>query len=237
MQQPRLELLVPAYCYPVRGSGYWEALADAASSGHRLSVIVNPNSGPGTTLDASYRWAIELLAKTSATLFGYVHTSYGKRPFDDVTNDVRQWRKLYPAVRHIFLDEVPSSATTEAVAYYSQLSEIIRAGDASIQVIGNPGMAMDGRLAKAARFNCVVEYENSDTLPEPGSKFIPTPDPSRAVLLHSARDVTEMVSAVRAIRARGCGLLYVTDRKMPNPWDQLPSYWSQLVLAASGSRY
>ncbi|MDF6480663.1 spherulation-specific family 4 protein, partial [Escherichia coli] len=47
-------LLVPSYIYPAgTGATQWSALATAATS-VPTTVILNPNSGPGTTQDANY---------------------------------------------------------------------------------------------------------------------------------------------------------------------------------------
>ncbi|KAJ7029908.1 Spherulation-specific family 4-domain-containing protein [Mycena alexandri] len=68
-------------------------------------VIVNPESGPGAT-DPNYQAAVAAFhAYANVLIVGYVLTSYGARPLDQVQQDIETYAGS-PAAwprRHLFL--------------------------------------------------------------------------------------------------------------------------------------
>ncbi len=101
-----------------------------------LYVILNANSGPGTSASSAYTTAISQLQSVGAIVIGYVYTSYGARATATVENDVYSWKHFYPAINGIFFDEM--SASTNKVSYYAALTSYVHNSGMTAS-FGNPG--------------------------------------------------------------------------------------------------
>lgn len=131
-----LELLVPAYFYPADdGASYWQSLTDSAP-GVGITAILNPDSGPGSTLDTNYTAVVGSLQAAGGRVIGYVHTSYGTRSAATVRAEIDRYYTLY-GVDGIFIDEM--SNDTAHLGYYQSLHDYIRGLDGSGFIVGNPG--------------------------------------------------------------------------------------------------
>jgi hypothetical protein len=63
---------------------------------------------------------------------------------------------------------------------------------------------------------------------------MPSQSPSRFAHLVSEVPADALEATVARSKALGAGWIYVTDDVLPNPWDQLPSYFDRLVQLVSG---
>ena len=70
------------------GTSYWQSLTDSAP-GVGITAILNPDSGPGSTLDTNYTAVVGSLQAAGGRVIGYVHTSYGTRSAATVRATVR----------------------------------------------------------------------------------------------------------------------------------------------------
>jgi hypothetical protein len=233
---PRVQLLVPAYFYPAgEGLKHWEALA-AAAKRMPVRAVVNPASGPGDKADPAYTKLLERLKdQPGLTLLGYVSTRYGKRPLADVKADVDRWRRLYPQIHGLFVDEQASGEGQ--VGYYASLYEYAKKKHRLRLVVSNPGtVCAEAYLARpAADMACLFEGSKglADFTPPPwAAKY-----PARrfAALAYKVENAAQMRQLFRTARAKGIGQLYVTDAAGANPWERLPSYWGDEVAAAAAS--
>ena len=103
-------LLVPSYIYPSgTGATQWGALATAATS-VPTTVILNPNSGPGTTQDANYVAAVAKVHAAGGKVIGYVSSSYANRSLSAVVQDINTYQALYQ-VDGFFIDEMTADST------------------------------------------------------------------------------------------------------------------------------
>ena len=128
--------LVPAYFHPWDGS--WALMCDAMTAhGSAHVAVMNPNSGPGTTVDQHYGEAVAFCQRQGQKVIGYVHTSYGRRTLTAVKNDINRYYSFYPAIDGIFLDEMSNDRTTER--YYQKLYRYVKSKSARNLVVGNPG--------------------------------------------------------------------------------------------------
>jgi Spherulation-specific family 4 len=104
-----------------------------------FTIIVNPNSGPGSSPYPSddYTSQIQRLNTFSnVQTLGYVHTSYAQRDVQSVLKDISTysgWAKGSAdanmpgfAVHGIFVDEVPSVYSPEAVEYLQTVNAAIK---------------------------------------------------------------------------------------------------------------
>jgi hypothetical protein len=118
-------LLVPAYIYP-SGSGatQWNTLATTAQS-VPTTVILNPDSGPGTTQDPNYVAAVAKVHAAGGKVIGYVSTSYANRALSAVVQDIHTYLALYQ-VDGFFIDEMTADSVTAHVQFYQSVYNYIK---------------------------------------------------------------------------------------------------------------
>jgi len=221
----KMRLLVPAYFYPAgKGLACWEKLFEASS---RIPVvaIVNPANGPGEKADANYIRIFERAAESRATLIGYVHSSYAKRPIEEVKRDIDDWISLYPCIQGIFIDEQASAG--KDVDYYSELYKYIRKTKGLQMVVSNPGTVCAEEYFSTSTADAICLHESPKEVeasfwPEWTSKY---PQTGVLILKYGVTVAEEMSKWMDFAAEKGFGWIYVTDDKGKNPWDRLPAYW------------
>lgn len=154
-----VEILVPAYQYPTVGD-LWSRVPAAAGQ-VRVSVILNPASGPGTVVDPTYTAVVSTARAAGARIYGYVDTDYARRPAVAVLADVQTFTQLY-AIDGVFLDQMDNQAAS--LAYYQGLRtgiSTIVPGSLANKVIANPGTDVPEAFAAALAADVFVTYENN----------------------------------------------------------------------------
>lgn len=168
-----LSILVPLYVYPEDNS--WTSLINTitANPAVHFQIIVNPNSGPGSTTypDSSYTAGVARLnALKNVNLIGYIPTGYSTRSYSAVTKEVDTyagWRAYTGganiSLSGIFFDEVTDATSgslkqfiANASAYAS--TQFSYAGT-SKSVVLNPGCVVDSSYFSFA--DTIVEFEDS----------------------------------------------------------------------------
>lgn len=224
-----LEILVPAYFYPVPGSPWEQLTADAGTV--PITAILNPASGPGVAADPVYVATVTAFRAAGGRILGYVPTTYATRSAAAVLADVDSYDAFY-AIDGIFLDEVTSDDTPAHLDYYEALYAGIRARGAGWRVIGNPGTNAAHTLLTRPCFDALVLFENGtgyDTYVT-DSWVYGEPRARIAHLLYDVPDTPALLTRVDQALSRGVGLLFITDDTLvPNPWDTLPAYWGAEV--------
>lgn len=233
---PRFRVLVPAYFHPVAGSDWDRLAATAAQHEDLVWAIANPQNGPGATFDPAYGAAINNLRANDGHVLGYVHTSYGARPINDVMADIDAWYAWY-AVDGVFLDEMDNTPNGSET-YYHALRNHVRTHDVKALVYGNPGTSttpdyLVGNYGKVADSLCVFENDGSFAAGNLSSWTIDTwtlsqPRQLFGALLHST-PASDWQWAVDRAYAEHVGWIYATDDVPSNPWDTLPAYFEALV--------
>jgi serine/threonine protein kinase len=224
-----LKLLIPAYFYPAGdGLAQWNRLIDSPASS-KIIAIVNTSSGPGMIADPNYVKVVDRARQNGVTAIGYVSTRYGKRPLQEVKEDVARWIQFYPGIQGIFFDEQASSA--EQVSYYAALYDHVRVEKGLSLVVSNPGtVCAEEYLARpTCDIVCLVEVTkdiSAFTRPAWTNRY--SVDHFGGFLCHiAAADV--MKKMLPEMRARGIGHCFITDGEEPNPWNRLPQYWNEEV--------
>lgn len=126
-------ILVPLYIYPLHNA--WDPLYSAIRTNPTaaFTVIINPNSGPGSgaTPNTDYADAIKTLRSTAATnqileLVGYVPTGYGKTSPTKVKADVTKYANWPAAVRPdgIFFDE--TGTQSKHLTKYTNYTDFVK---------------------------------------------------------------------------------------------------------------
>jgi len=247
------EVFVPAYFEPtLQGgalTGPWQTLAQSAAQGMRLSVILNPASGPGP-LPPPAVWAEATAAfrcDRCEDLLGFTSTRWGERPIEEVKAEIRAYYEHYP-VTGIFLDELPSEADmldvdangalirspiwAARMAYYSELHAFVRSlgGPARGRVVANPGTRtieafLTGEAGYGPGADDLIVFEN-DAATLLGGGYVPTPwnaDPAYrdhlGYLVHST-DAAQLSTVLSRVQGNGARIVYVTDgTDPPGPTD------------------
>ena len=231
-----LKILIPLYSYPTHYNpkSYTWPLVAAAEKKVPITVIINPNNGPGNgSPNQDYLQGIKDLRAAGVTILGYVFTKYGARSITKVKADIDIYNSYYD-VNGIFLDEAASGINK--LNYYQQLYKYIKAKSKLRTVILNQGTHTDeSYLTRPAADNIIIfenfsknwqGYQTDSYLNKHESKRFST-------LIHTVPDVATMKSHIDRALARNVGYIYITDDSPDNPdkdpWNSLPSYWQEEV--------
>ena len=230
-------LLVPSYIYP-SGSGatQWNALATAATS-TATTVILNPNSGPGTTQDSNYVAAVANVHAAGGKVIGYVSTSYAQRALSAVVQDIHTYLTLYQ-VDGFFIDEMTADSTTAHIQFYQSVYNYIKGLSPNYTVTGNPGTNVPEIYASLPVADQLVVFEDSakhytSYAPLAWQANYPT---SRFAHIVYAASATQMQTFVQNASNKGAASVFITNKTLPNPYGALPTYWSQEVSDAAAAK-
>jgi hypothetical protein len=217
--------IIPLYSYPTNSA--WTAVISAKQAHPAVPVIaiVNPSNGPGGAQDPSYTTGINKLVAAGVKVIGYVHTSYGSRPASQAQAEMDQWHSWYPGVSGIFFDEMANSPGYEA--YYTSLGAYAKSHVGSFTV-GNPGA--DTAKSYIGTLDVMLIYE-SGGLPATSAMtgwHTSYPRTNFGVIPYR---VSSLDAAFVAAARPYVGYIYLQNDDMPNPWDTVPSYLSNLVAA------
>jgi len=209
-----MRILIPAYFYP---GPIWDTLIETASDG--VSVIINPNSGPGALYSDNYGRLCVQLRKRGIDMLGYVATGWGERPMIKVHSDIDTYRLFY-GIQNTFLDEAATSP--EKRDYYGEFYR-----DSLGMVILNPGTIPDESYTEVSEVLVIFE----DSLATHKIAKFPSwlrqhPRDKFAQIVHTCPKAGEMRKALARIKPVA-GWAYVTDDVVPNPYDSLPGYWRE----------
>jgi hypothetical protein len=212
--------IVPLYTYPTHSS--WSAIVAAKNNHPTVPVIavVNPASGPGSTVDSTYTTGINNLRAAGIKVLGYVATGYTARSEALVQTEMDRWRSFYPAVNGIFFDEMSNTSGQEN--YYRRQDAYARSKGFTYTV-GNPGT--DTVASYVGVVDTIIVYESAGLAPLP-TWYQQFPRDKFAVIPYKvpAVDVNYVATTKQSI-----GFIYMTNDDLPNPWDSLPVYFPALL--------
>ncbi|MDG7001882.1 MAG: hypothetical protein JRN15_22520 [Nitrososphaerota archaeon] len=235
--------IVPLYISPDYSSGQtaWNSLIAVKQAYPSVPIIaiINPDSGPGTSKDATYAAYIQDLQNAGITVLGYVWTCYGTRTYTGggtiqlsacgtvgtpystgVEDDMNSYKSWY-GVNGILLDEM--NTTVGGAPYYSNLTTYAH-GNSLTPVIGNPGTATSSSYVGSV--DVIISYEGSG-LPSTATVAAVTTSTGGiasqwGVVAYSqpSAPTQSYISSVAPYIA----WIYATDAGLPNPYDVLPTY-------------
>ncbi len=257
VNQTPLHILVPAYANPCCDGGpeMWRALVETARNPQRnfeLLAILNPASGPGTVRDMNYlsedskSGVLIDFRAAGGKLFGYVSTAYDERNDAEIKADIDGYLKdesrYHGFVDGIFFDQLSNDLAN--IPRHQKWITYINSVNADIQTMANPGVA--GTLNPSAQtefneaqyanvFDGLMSFEHS------GDSYL-NRFTTTAILNETSTRISHVLHSqpewdkrwIDYARQRGADYLYVTDDLLrdpqkDNPYDALPSYWSQMV--------
>lgn len=242
--QQRSGVLIPMYVYPenIHTHPAYNRLMETKRKYETVPiwVIVNPASGPGTTVDANYTKAIDRLRGAGCVVIGYVSTRYSQQPRAEVVADLRRWRQMYPKVQGIFFDEMIYEDVQSGVDYQRAINNEAR-NLGYWPTVANPGTQTPGRYFEAEVADVIVIHENAQwpDLEQLKGDFFggnsDFPPSSRALLLHSQSKFDRAAFDRCRPYARW---FYITHRPYRandptalNPWDDLTKHLDDLCAA------
>lgn len=240
-------IIVPAYFPWWRRSGIkdYQRLIDFSevAEPNKLVVVINPNSGPWKaewSFTPKMREFAEAIRKNYQHPIGYVYTSYGARPIEEIQQDMRTYMDIYgiKAISGFFLDEVSSKA--EDSQYYHTVidygNSLLKARSFCSQNFGiilNAGTINDNiqELTDKGDLTVIKEMTEHDFLADT-IPVLSYPEKS-AGLIYSCSN-WEAVND--KIKSNDMGFYYCTDRAVTNnPWFSLPSHWEDSSLIVLGN--
>jgi hypothetical protein len=214
--------IVPLYSDPSDSS--WTAIVAAKQQHPSVPVIaiVNPDSGPGSSRDASYSTGIGKLQAGGIKVIGYVATGYTARGIAAVEADIDRWKSFYPTIQGIFFDEQSNQPGDEG--FYRTVSQYAKANAFSFTV-GNPGADTGPTYVGVVDVGLIYEslgLPNTSSLTGWHTGYPPT---NFGIIPYGAALDHAYVQRARAY----VGYVYVTSDNLPNPWDSLPPYFADLL--------
>jgi Spherulation-specific family 4 len=217
------EMLVPSY-YGPNDNVKWEAIVNASKI-VPVTAIINPNSGPGTSVDANWISRIGMLRSAGVKVLGYVATGYGGRNQGAINADLQNFASWYN-IDGYFIDEVaPEDLTVAGVNLYANIVSAAKSlVHSSAKVVLNPGINFDQRLLSVANADVVVGFEDkgSNYSKNIQANWSSNYSASRfADLVYSQGDPT---SAYKNLATRNVKYVYITSDGGSNPWDTAASY-------------
>jgi hypothetical protein len=217
--------IIPLYTPPSDPSWAAVAAAKAAHPAVPVLAVINPANGPGAAQSADYAAGIARLTAAGVKVIGYVHTLWGARPAAELQTEMGQWQSWYPGVSGIFFDEMANAAGHEA--YYSGLTAYAKGRGLGF-TIGNPGA--DSSPSYVGTEDVILIYE-SGGLPSVsglGGWHASYNRNNFGVIPYAvgSLDTSFVQSAKQYV-----GYIYLQSDNLPNPWDSVPPYLSELVAS------
>lgn len=221
-------LLVPAY-FATYGSGLtgWHTLATTART-VPTTVILNPDSGPGKSVDTGYTTAIANVHAAGGKVIGYVSTVYGKRSLSAVVKDINAYVSFYK-LDGFFIDEMTADSVMSHIQYYQSVYNYIKGLSAAYAVTGNPGTNVPEIYASLPVADQLVVFEDSAKryvryAPQAWQTGYPK---ARFAHIVYAVNAGQVAAFTAQASARGAGSVYLTSKTLPDPYNGLPRYWSE----------
>jgi hypothetical protein len=240
-----LHVVVPAYWYQDIPS--WTELAtdDPVSSyDGSLTVsnaILNPcapsgkTCSPGSAVNPATVKSVQQEEAAGITLYGYVATDYDKGGVSiaKAEKEMREYHNWY-GLNDMFLDEAATSCSDEA-SYYLKLYNYVHKTFGGL-VILNPGTTTSSCYMSASDMIDMYESGPSGLSTWTPPSWMASYSPARFIaIVYNVSGTTALASTLATIGADGFGNTYITDQTLPNPYAQLPSYWSSEAADVSGT--
>ena len=193
----------------------------------QITPCVKPQDQP----IAEYVDIVRLARIYGIKVLSYVWTDYGRRPSASIKAEITKAKANYN-LDGIFLDGV--AADIQSFPYYSDLSIFVRAGRGGFVAL-NPGVVPSTQSYMQIA-DLVVTFEGTyetyvkATVPAPWMSAYPATKFWHLVHAVPATSAAH-ANAIRLSELRNAGSIYMTDDKLPNPWDSLPGFFtSELSL-------
>jgi len=211
-----MKIVLPLYIYPINSS--WQPYYNAIQQYPQLSftIIINPNSGPGTSPgpNSDYKTALSKLASYSnVNTVGYVKTNYGNKTINDVKAEIDVYNSWSGGIRPkgLFFDQTPLSNYT----HMNIISSYARKTNTGQTIIFNPGeSSIDNTYFNIADLVCTFAQSYPWYLQYPPALLGSYASQSIA-LLYNATTFSSLQDLVTTFGQSNWASVFVTDRPDP----------------------
>jgi len=213
-------VVIPLYNYP---DSTWTTVAQTARANPNVPivVIVNPDSGPGSSEDPNFLSGIQSLQAAGVTVIGYVWSDYAGAALSSLESQISQYKSWY-SVNGIFFDGMSNDASTSS--YYSSLNSYVMS-DGMTYTMGNPGTSVPDSMLGIFSTTNIYENPGYPTIAEITYAGYPTSQVS-----FMAYGVTYSASFVVSAAPLE-GYMYIDNQGGSNPYATLSSYFTETVAA------
>ncbi|ORY53467.1 hypothetical protein BCR33DRAFT_710888 [Rhizoclosmatium globosum] len=221
-----LSVVIPAYFYP---GSIWDDAINTTKHSTVKTLIMNPGSGPGTSLDPVYAAYVNKTQKAGIKVLGYTATTYHAKNISTVRAEIDAYYKWYN-VDGIFLDE--ASSDDASLSYYQNVSSYIRSKQGrGNYIVVNPGVYPTEGYINVADLILSAETTfakySSLVIPSWVSKYAS----SRFYhIVHTAPTVANLNTALAYAASYNVKNVYVTEKpgSLPtdNPYNSTPIYFN-----------
>lgn len=216
-------IAMPAFA-PATDTTFWNSGISAKPPLHIM--IANPSNGPGASADPDFVAAIAAAQATGIDVLGYVETANTAVAPTTAEQDIDRWKTFYN-VTDIFFDHTSVSASD--LSYYQSLANKVHL-TAGATVMLNPGQTPDEAYMALSQIVNIFEGIPSTfatfTMPTWAANY----DVSRfSSFIYAVPDAATMKLLLAQSRTANIGYVYVTSDDQPNPYDNLPTFWSDEV--------
>lgn len=223
-----LGLLIPMYSGPDSAPIAWRDI-QAMDRRIPISVIVNPNNGPGRHIYKDYLKIIRQINKSGNNTLGYIPTKNGKVPIRTVRHDLSEYFHKYH-VNGIFLDEMTTNGSHKNLRYYGKIVKIAWKIHPGVKIFANPGTTFSKKFLMTG-IQTFVEQESSENallLAKPARWTYALPPQTFAEISYKTPKQS-FNKVFNVLSKRNLSWIYVTDGSGGNPYSRLPTYWKMEV--------
>ena len=231
-------VVMPTYHAPADGDQYWESVAKNGA-GKIPYAIINPNDGPDTQVNDNFTKQIKKNNEAGIASVGYVKTTGFTRNLNDVYHDIDKYVEFYGSnnISGIFFDEALNGNNQNEVNYMLNLYKYVKTKYPSMTVIGNPGAQINDAIAPYADIWLTNETSANDYInnfANRTSEFETNPENANKIyhIIHSATP-EQYEEIIKLSRERNAGLVYITTAATPNAYDDLPTYFEDLMMTVN----
>src|SRR5579872_1667554 len=227
----RVGVIIPLYTYPTDDS--WAAVIKVKQSYPSVPIvaIINPNSGPGSSLDQNYATGITNLENSGVVVLGYVATGYGTSSYSSVANiesQVSHYKSWYPNIQGIFFDEMSNSANEQS--YYQTLRNYVNSVGLQMTV-GNPGTTVDTGLLGIFNVLCIYENPGIPSISSINQYYSNYGSGGFSYIAYGVSSLPSQ-STLQSVDTY-VNYIYISNLGGSNPYGALPSYFTNEVAALS----
>jgi hypothetical protein len=235
-------IAVPAYIYPSYLSSGWNTAIGDSPWNKQVNriMIMNPYSGPGTASNSDYVSIVQKVHAAGGLVYGYVYTDYGSVGLASAEAQVAEYQSWY-GVDGIFVDAT-SAVASLVPTYYQPLATYITTQIPGGKILLNVGDYPDPTYAAITVpatsslminvfENTYATYASAGGIPAWATSY----PPSMFANIVYSTSAAQLASALQLSVQRNVGTVFITDGELPNPYSQLPSYWSALVSSTQAA--
>ena len=225
----------PIYSYPTNAQGVapqWAFFENATNASSTAVVTVNPNSGPGSSVNSDFTNNINALRAQGIKVLGYVNTSSGGvlTPIATVEAQIDSWYSYY-VIDGIHFDTAITSHPN--LPYYQNLWTYVQSKDAVRNyVLTNSASIPAEEYMPYANTYCVFEDVQANFSRFVGQSYMKNYASSKfmAIVLN-VTSTAQVDSDMKTLTSANVGLVYLTDQTGNSPYFSAPNatVWNETV--------